>query len=491
MSGGRCSSEAARPPYVASPRSHALDLRWHVRHDAEPASADSATANGRTEGDGRAPRCTAAIACLLAALVLVVLDAAIVNVALPAIARSLQATAAESVRVMTAYQLALLMGLLPSATLGERFGSRRVYAVGVALFTFASVLCAVAPSLSFLVVARFLQGLGGAAIMSLGVSFFRHVLPQRDLGRALGWNALAVALSSAAGPTVGAIVLSTASWPWLFAVNLPLGALVLVFTRNLPRVPGAARTVDLPSFALNALVFGALVLAAESLPTRPDLTVLLVAVLMSSAWALVRRELTRAAPMIPLDLLRGRAFRLSVLASICCFIGQSAAMVSLPFYLQTELRQSALNTGLLITPWPLAVALVAPWSGRLAGRISGAWLRVLGGTVLAIGLGAAAVWPLRGQPIVLVPIVALCGAGFGLFQVANNRNMLLSAPRQRSAAAGAMQGTARLTGQIIGGVVMTFLCTVTSSALAPRIGLTVAAGATLVAAVISGRRAAK
>ena len=437
----------------------------------------------------RGPQRKAAIACVLAALVLVVLDAAIVNVALPAIAHSLQVSAAASVRVVTAYQLALVMGLLPSAALGESLGHRRVYGAGVALFTGASVLCTFASSLTLLLLARFFQGLGGAAIMSLGVALLRQILPQRELGTAIGWNALAVALASAAGPTLGAAVLSIASWPWLFAINLPLGALVLFATQFLPRVGGTGRKLDLVSVALNAALFGALVLGAGSLPKRPALAALLWAAGALSAFLLVRRELPRAAPLIPFDLLRGASFRLSVLASVCCFIGQSAAMVSLPFYLQHELDQDALRTGLLITAWPVTVALVAPWGGRLATRVSGAWLCIVGGILLTIGLSAAAVWPLRQQLWAIVPMVAVCGAGFGLFQVANNRNMLLSAPPQRSGAAGGMQGTARLIGQTIGSVLMTFLFTVSASALAPRIGLAISAGAALVAALVSsGRR---
>jgi len=431
---------------------------------------------------------TAAVACVLAALVLVVLDAAIVNVALPVIASSLHASAAESVRIMTAYQLALVVGLLPSAALGESIGPRRAYAAGVALFTAASVACSIAPSLFFLVAARFLQGLGGASIMSLGITFFRHILPQEELGAAIGWNTLAVAFASAAGPSVGAVVLSMASWRWLFAVNLPLGVLTLLFTRALPRIGGTHRKVDIVSVAVNAAFFGAFVLGAECLPEHPELAALYAALSALSAWLLVRREWPRKAPVIPFDLLRARSFRLSVLASICCFIGQSAAMVSLPFYLQHELAQSVLRTGLLMTPWPLSVALVASWMGRLTNRVSGARLCVTGGITLALGLLVAAMLPLRAQPGFLIPILFLCGAGFGLFQVANNRNMLLSAPPSRSSAAGGMQGTARLTGQTLGGALMTVLFTVTASSVAPRLGLAVAAGAAVLAALISGLR---
>jgi MFS transporter, DHA2 family, multidrug resistance protein len=378
-----------------------------------------------------------AIACVLAAVVLVVLDASIVNVALPAIARSLRVTPAQSVRVVSAYQIALVMALLPCAALGQRLGYRRVYAAGVALFVGASALCACAPSLSLLVVARFVQGLGGAAIMSLGIALLRFVVPQRELGSAIGWNTLAVALSSAAGPTLGALVLSSASWPWLFAVNLPLGALVLLATRALPHVPGDARKVAI----------------------------------------------------IPLDFLREGSFRVSVIASVCCFVGQSAALVALPFYLQHGLGLDVLRTGLLITPWPLTVAVVAPIAGRRAHRSSGAWLCTLGGALLALGLASAALLPLHGRPFALIPSVVLCGAGFGLFQVSNNRNMFLSTPRSRSGAAGGMQGTARLTGQSLGAALMTLLFTLTSIELAPRIGLGIAAVLTLLAGLVSTLRA--
>ncbi len=437
---------------------------------------------------GEGPRRSIAIACVLAAIVLVVLDAAVANVALPAIARSLAVTPAVSVRVITAYQMALVMALLPCAALGESVGYRRVYAGGVALFVGASALCAFAPSLSWLVVARFAQGLGGAGIMSLGVALLRFVVPPERLGAAIGWNALAVALASAAGPTVGAVILSLGGWPWLFAINLPLGALVLLATRALPSVTGSARPLDPASIALNASAFAALVVGAELLPVAPAVATVTLAVAALGMIALVRRELPRDAPLIPLDLLRDASFRTSVVASVCCFVGQSAAMVSLPFYLQHSLRQDALHTGLLITPWPLTVAVVAPIAGRLTERVSGAWLCALGGTLLAIGLAGAALAPLAGRPLALLPCVVLCGAGFGLFQVPNNRNMLLSAPTARSGAAGGMQGTARLTGQTLGAVLMTLLFARMSIDVAPRVGLGVAAALTLIAGLVSTRR---
>jgi DHA2 family multidrug resistance protein-like MFS transporter len=324
--------------------------------------------------------------------------------------------------------------------------------------------------------------------MALGVALLRVVVPYQRLGTAIGWNALTVALSSAAGPAIGAAVLSAATWPWLFAINLPLGMLVLLATRALPDVGGTARRLDLFSVALNAGAFASLVIGAELLPTRPVLAAVLFAAAALEMVALARREMPKEAPLIPLDLLRADSFRCSVIASACCFAGQTAGMVALPFYLQHGLGQDTLMAGLYMTAWPLTVAIAAPFAGRLADRVSTTWLSVVGGLCLATGLGAAALWPLKGDPLLLVPLTMLCGLGFGLFNVANNRNMFLSAPNERSGAAGGMQGTARLFGQTAGAVIMTLLFTLTSADAAPQIGLGIGAVLTFVAGLVSTLR---
>jgi DHA2 family multidrug resistance protein-like MFS transporter len=431
------------------------------------------------------PQRTIAIVAILSALALVVVDSAIANIALPSIGHALHVRPALSVLVVTAYQLALVMTLLPAAALGESLGYRKIYTLGVALFTAASVLCALSPSLPFLVAARFLQGLGGAAIMSLGIALMRLVVPRARLGTAIGWNALTVALASAAGPAIGAFILSVLSWPWLFAVNLPLGAMALAAGRALPHTPGSARKLDAISMALNAGIFGAFVTGMEFLPTRPALAAGLLAAAGVGLWALIRREMPQKAPLIPIDLLRSASFRVSVIASVCCFIGQTAGLVALPFYLEHGLHQSALMTGLIIMPWPLTVALTAPVSGRLADRLPGAWLCAAGGVLLAAGLAFAAAWPLNGKPFVLVPMIMLCGLGFGLFQVPNNRNMYLAAPPERSGAAGGMQGTARLSGQTLGAVLMTLLFTLVSAGAAPRLGMAIGALLSATAGLVS------
>jgi DHA2 family multidrug resistance protein-like MFS transporter len=421
-------------------------------------------------------------------MVLAVLDAAIVNVALPSMARSLQVSPGTSIWIITAYQLALVMALLPCAALGDSLGHRRVFTGGVALFTAASVLCAVSPSLPWLVASRFLQGLGAAAIMALGIALLRAIVPQDRFGTAIGWNALAVALSSAAGPTIGAAILAGASWPWLFALNLPLGAMVLLATRALPDVKGTARPLDKISVALNAAAFASLVVGMELLTAHAVPAALLIGAAAITLAALIRRELPKEVPLIPLDLLRTPSFRTSVVASFCCFAGITLGLLALPFYLQHNLGLDPLMTAFYMAPWPLAVAIAAPLVGRLADRVSTAWLCVAGGTCLAVGLSATAMWDLQQSARPLMIFTVLCGLGFGLFQVPNNRNMFLAAPRARSGAAGGMQATARLAGQTVGGVVMTLVFALFPVDTAPVLALGIGATLTLAAGVLSALR---
>lgn len=457
----------------------------------------------RTFDDGRAaaaaddapdglalPRRHCATLAIMATMVLVVLDGAIANVALPTIATSLDVSPAASIWVVGAYQLALVMALLPCAALGESLGLRRVFTGGVAVFTGASLLCALAPSLPWLIAARFLQGLGGAAAMALGIALMRFTYPRRLLGTVIGWNATVIALSAAAGPTLGSAILAASSWPWLFAVNLPVGAVVLAAAPALPRAPGTGRGLDVPSAALNAAAFACLVLGVDRATDRPGLAAALLIMAVAGFVALVRREMPRQAPLIPLDLLRRRPLRISVVASVCCFAGQMASYVALPFHLQHALGQDAVATGLLMTPWPLVVAVAGPLSGRLADRMSNGLLCAAGGTILALGLAGCALWPAQGSVWVLVLFLMLGGFGFGLFQTPNNRNMLLSAPRDRSGAAGGLQGTARLLGQTAGSVIMALLFTLASPDLAPRLGFAIAAALALAGGLVSAMRIA-
>jgi len=386
------------------------------------------------------------------AMAMSVLDGAIANVALPTIARELHALPAASIWIVNAYQLAITVTLLPLAALGDKLGYRRVYMAGLAVFTLGSLGCALSHSLTELITARILQGMGAAGIMSINAALVRFTFPRRMLGSAIGLNALVISISAAIGPTVASAILAVTSWEWLFAVNVPIGvAAIFIASRALPRTEGADRRLDVVAAVLNALAFGFLILGAES-AVREGLAVGLpeLAVGCVAAVLLIRRELGQPAPLVPLDLLRIPIFGLSIATSVVSFAAQMLAYVSLPFYYQTILGRSAVETGLLMTPWPLAVAVTAPVAGRLADRYPAGLLGGVGLAVFAVGLACLSQIHPGASNLEIVWRMALCGLGFGFFQSPNNRAMVSAAPMHRSGAAGGMLATARLLGQSAG-----------------------------------------
>jgi MFS transporter, DHA2 family, multidrug resistance protein len=393
-------------------------------------------------------------------IIMAVMDGAIANVALPTIAQDLHASPAFSIWIVNGYQLAITISLLPLASLGEIVGYRRIYLAGLVLFTIASVACALSHSLVALTVARVIQGFGAAGIMSVNSALVRFIYPHKILGRGIGINAVVVAISAAAGPTIAAAILAGFTWPYLFAVNLPFGiAALIVGVRALPHTPRGAHAFDWPSAVFSALTFGLGIAAIDSLGHGESpvyyLSELAVAVL--SGFILVRRQLTSHPPLLPVDLLRIPVFTLSVLSSIASFCAQMAAFVALPFYFRYRFGFSAVEIGLLITPWPIALACVAPIAGRLADRYQAGLLGGVGLLVFAAGLASLALLPAQPGIWDIVWRMALSGIGFGLFQSPNNRTMIAAAPRERSGGASGMLGTARLLGQTLGAALVALL----------------------------------
>ena len=431
------------------------------------------------------PRQRLAMAAVLSAMGLAVLDAGLVNVALPTIGHSLEETPSRTLLIVGTYQLALLVGLLPCAHLADRLGHRQLFVAGVVLYGCSAILSASAPTLPLLVVARALQGLGGAAIMALGIALLRVALGPERLGTAIAWNALVVAICSAAAPAAAAILLSFAGWRWLFLVPLPLAAIALGAAPALPAVRPTERSTDVVGISLYAAAAGSLFVAAQLVRIAwPAAVAAAVGAVLLGTW-LVARERAKAAPLLPLDLLELRPFRRSVMASAFFFIGQSAGLLALPFYLQLSLGRSAATVALVLACWPVAVSLTSRIAHRLADRFAAANLCPAGGIILAIGLAATAVWPIGSSVAPLMGCALVCGIGFGLFQVPNNRIMFLSAPANRSAAAGGLQGTARLAGQTAGALLVALVLSAFPISTAPQVAMGLAAAAALSAAWVS------
>ncbi len=420
------------------------------------------------------------------------LDGSIVNVALPTVARDLAIAPAESVWIINAFQLAVTVSLLPLSALGDSLGYRRVYWAGLAVFTVASLACALAPSLAALTLARSIQGLGAAGIMSVNIALVRFIYPSSRLGQGVGNMAVVVAVASAASPTVAAAILSIASWRWLFLVNVPIGAVALFMAaRTLPATPRAHRPLDPVSVVLNALTLGLFITGVDGIGDSANLSIpvaeIVAAALIGAAF--VRRQLGLAAPLLPVDLLRRPVFALSLATSISSFAAQSLALVALPFFFEGALGRSAAQTGLMMTPWPVATAVIAPAAGRLADRYVPGLLGSAGLTVMGAGLVLLALQV--GEPGItsLVWRLAICGLGFGFFQSPNNRLIIGSAPPERSGGAAGLQSSGRLIGQSFGTALMA-VAFGRAPEHATSIALWTAAGLTFLGACASGLRRA-
>jgi DHA2 family multidrug resistance protein-like MFS transporter len=394
------------------------------------------------------------------------LDTAIANTALPGIAAQLKATPAASVWIINVYQLAMVATLLPLAALGEVVGYKRVAVWGLALFTVASLGCALAWSLPSLIVARLLQGVGGAALMGVNTALLRAVFPAKLIGRGFGFNSLVVAVAFAIGPTMASLILASASWEWLFGINVIPGIFAFfVAQRFLPATKLSGHRIDRLASLYNVGAFALLILFLGDCAHLESWRRLLPEALGAAVLfaLLLRREAGHPAPLLPVDLFRRPLFALSSLTSICTFATQSLAFVSLPFYFETTLGRSPIETGFLMTPWAVMVAIMAPVAGRLSDRYAPGLLGGIGLAFLSAGMVAMLKLPVAADAFDIGWRMALCGMGFGFFQAPNLKAIMTSAPPGRAGGASGVVAISRLLGQGSGAALVAYCFTASSA----------------------------
>ncbi len=453
-----------------------------------------------------------ALLAVLLAVALSALDTAIANTALPSIGSDLHAPASASIWVINAYQLSIVASLLPLAALGDLWGPRLVFLWGLVIFTFFSLACALSNDLQTLAICRWGQGFGAAGIMSVNLALIRVLFPKERLGRGVGFNALVVGVSSALGPTVASLVLLVAPWQWLFGINVPLGILALFFAwPALPKLPkikevtsdfnsandrevsyrnDVGHTFDPLTALATAATFGCFIYALTAAAQRQSLIQLapFIALGLVALLILLRRQSGHPAPMLPLDLLKRPMFALSTITSITSFAAQGLAFVALPFYFEQTLHRDSVDTGFLITTWPVIVSFAAPIAGRLSDKYPPGLLGGVGLSILSVGFIALAMLPNDPSVLQIVICMAICGAGFGGFQSPNLKAILSSAPPNRSGGASGVIAMGRLIGQTSGAAVVALCLGLFGASQGPITALAIGALFSAFAAIVSFAR---
>jgi EmrB/QacA subfamily drug resistance transporter len=387
-----------------------------------------------------------------AALFMASLDNLVVTTALPSIRAHLHASLAGLQWTVNAYTLTFAVLLLTGATLGERYGRRRMFVAGLGLFTLGSAAAALAPSIGWLVAARAAQGVGAAVLIPLTLTLLSAAVSPQRRGVALGaWGAVG-GLAIAIGPLVGGAIVEGASWQWIFWLNVPIGLVVLplAWTR-LTESYGPATRLDLPGLALASLGLFGIVLGVvrgndhgwTSPTVLPPIVIggLLVAAFV--AW-----ELRASEPMLPLHMFRSRGFTMTNVASLLMFFGMFGSIFLLAQFLQVVQHYSPLQAGLRTLPWTGMPVLIAPIAGALSDRIGGRPLLVAGLALQAIGLGwLAAVSSPTVAYMTMVPAFVVSGIGMSLF-FAPVANVVLGSVRrdQEGIASGANNAIRELGG---------------------------------------------
>jgi EmrB/QacA subfamily drug resistance transporter len=393
------------------------------------------------------------------ALVMVTLDNLVVTTALPVIREDLHASLEGLEWTVNAYTLTFAVLLLTGAALGDRFGRRRMFAIGLGIFTLASAAAALAPSMGVLVAARAVQGAGGAIVMPLTLTILSAAVPAGKRGVALGaWGGIG-GLAVALGPLVGGAVVSGLSWQWIFWINVPVGlVLVPLALSRLDETHGPSGRLDLPGVGLvSAGLFGivwGLVRGNGQGWSSPEIVLSLAAGAILLV-GFVLWELRTAAPMLPMRFFRNRTFAMTNVASLLMFFGMFGSIFLLAQFFQTVQGYSPFGSGLRILPWTAMPIFVAPIAGALSDRIGGRRIIATGLSLQAIGLGwiAAVSTPTTPYAELVAPFV-LSGVGMALFFAPVANILLSSVKRQEEGQASGANNAIRELGGVLGVAVL-------------------------------------
>lgn len=382
-------------------------------------------------------------------------DGSIVNLALPTLEAEFDITFGAVQWVVLAYLLTLATLVLAIGRLGDMVGKKRIYTAGFSVFTVASLMCGLAPSLPWLVAFRILQAIGASMIQALGMAITTEAFPASERGRALGINGAVVSLGIITGPTLGGVIIDALSWHWIFFVNLPVGIVgtlaAIRFIPNVPARPGQRFDfVGAGAFFVSLLgVLVGMTMAQDRGFSDPTVLLLIgLGLVFLVGFIVIERRV--AEPMLDLTLFRSRLLRVNLFTGWTVFIGVSGLLILLPFYLENVRGYQPRTVGLIVAAVPVALIFVAPASGLLSDRIGPRPVTVAGLAVLVVAYGLISLVGMGASLMLLVIVLLPIGVGAGIFQSPNNSAVLGSVPQHRLGVTSAMLTITRITGQITG-----------------------------------------
>jgi EmrB/QacA subfamily drug resistance transporter len=418
---------------------------------------DQASIVEPTKGEDRGASRWLVLIVISLALFMSLLDVTIVNIAIPHIMSALNAGLSSIEWVINVYILIMAISLLTLGKLGDLFGRKRLFLIGLAVFTLASLGCSLSPNLAILLVSRGIQAIGGAAMMPATLSIINVEFGKYEIGLAIGiWGAISGA-ANAAGPIIGGALVDAFSWRYIFLINVPIGIVAIVAGILIVRESkdtATDRHIDVPgiisvSIALFCLTFA--LVEGQKYGWTSMLILSLFVISLVTFIVFIFIEPRTKNPLMQLRLFRSRNFSGGNAVSMVVMLGLVAVIFMLTLFLQIVLGFSAFKAGLTLLPLPLALMLVAPIAGRLTDKIGGRWI-LFGGTLLA-AVGVYYVSQMTGINTTWVDMVlplAICGVGMGMVMAPSTTVVMGDTPVEQSGMGSGILATIRQTGSVLG-----------------------------------------
>ncbi|MCR4407368.1 MAG: MFS transporter [Anaerolineae bacterium] len=403
--------------------------------------------------DTRYARRYSVLAAIMLGSIMGPIDASIVNVVLPTITQSFRVGISTAQWVPMIYLFTISSLLLFYGRLGDILGYKKVYLAGLAGFVIASGLCGLSPTIHWLIAFRAIQGLAAGMMMAVPYAIITASFPPTERGKALGINAISISAGLAIGPSLGGFITSLLGWRFVFLINVPIGITGLLWGRHIiPELKGQPGKIDMPGVVTAFIsLFSVLLLVNrfQSLGLSYTTGILsLIAVIAGLSFLLIESKATQ--PMLNLSLFNNATFSFSNVSALFNFMSQYVMVFLTPFYLQRVLHYAPNNVGLIMTSFPLAVMVVAPFSGSLSDRMGTKTPACLGAGVCAISLFLMSQLSASARAADVVWRLTLFGLGTGMFQSPNNSAVMGSAPRPHLGTASGIMATVRNVGMVLG-----------------------------------------